>query len=110
MHYDPTHARVFDDAFIYAEIYEPTLAAANGKEYPALAVQMIVLDGKTGILAKDFGVTRLKVQMQPGNPAVPIGLLLSLVDLTPGSYVVQLTALDSAGNRSTRRIGFELEP
>ncbi|HEY1947333.1 MAG TPA: VWA domain-containing protein [Bryobacteraceae bacterium] len=103
------HFHKAEEGFIYAEIYEPALALQDGKESPGLYAQMILLDAKTEKLVKDFGVTQLKVQTQPGNPAVPVGLKLPIADLTPGSYIAQITALDSTGRRSTRKIGFALD-
>jgi hypothetical protein len=104
------HFRKAEEGFIYAEIYEPALTLQDGKEYPGLYAQMILLDAKTEKLVKDFGVTHLKVQTQPGNPAVPMGLKLPIADLAPGSYIAQITALDSTGRRSTRKIRLEVEP
>ena len=41
---------------------------------------------------------------------IPLGLRLPLEKITPGSYRVELTATDSAGNSSEpRQADFELE-
>jgi hypothetical protein len=48
--------------------------------------------------------------MQKGNPVIPLGLKLPVNTLDPGSYRVELTALDSAGNKSQpRSADFEVE-
>ena len=43
--------------YLYAEIYEPAMAApgAVAKDMPAVGVQMEILDPATGKVKKDFG-------------------------------------------------------
>lgn len=98
-----------DNAFIYAEMYEPALTVLDQKEYPAMGVQMILIDGKTGKMAKDFGITRLASGGQPGNPAVPMGLKIPIAELAPGPYRIEVKALDSTGAEFTRSVGLEIE-
>jgi len=47
-------------------------------------------------------VVRLSDKGQPGNPAVPMGLILNAQTLDPGSYKVSVTALDETGHQFTR--------
>lgn len=101
--------RKTDSAFIYAEMYEPALTVPDQKEYPAMGVQMILIDAKTGKLAKDFGITRLASGGQPGNPAVPMGLKIPIADLEPGPYRVEVKALDSTGAQYARSVGLEIQ-
>ncbi len=89
-----------DKAFIYGEVYEPTPAA--------LSIQMVLLDAKTGRLEKDIGVSPLNAQIEPGNPIVPLGLIIPVAELEPGSYTARITALDQAGRESTASISFEI--
>ena len=108
----PTGAKSFhksETGFIYAELYEPALTVPDQKEYPAMGVQMLLLDGKTGKLSKDYGVIRLSAPGQPGNPAVPFGLRIPLAELAAGSYQLQVNALDATGGQYARTIGFEVE-
>ena len=102
--------RKSDKAYLYGQIYEPALVAAGQKEYPALGVQMILLDAKTEKIVKDSGMARLNSETEPGNPAVPIALAIPIGDLTPGAYIAQIAVVDAGGAHAMRRIGFELEP
>ena len=102
--------RKSDKAFIYEQIYEPALTDKNRKEYPELSAQMILADARTGKPALDTGRMRLKPPEEQGNPAVPLGMILPIADLAPGSYTVQINAFDSAGSQSARKIAFEVEP
>jgi len=48
--------------------------------------------------------------IKPGNPTVPMGLRLPLDTLGPGTYRVDLRALDSAGNSTDFQTAeFDLE-
>jgi hypothetical protein len=52
----------------------------------------------------------VKAAPQPGSPLVPIGLKLPVASLTPGSYRVELQAMDSVGNSTkVRAADFEVE-
>jgi VWFA-related protein len=104
------HFRKSEKGFIYGEIYEPALALSNAKEDPALYAQMLLLDAKSGQIVKDFGMNRVKAEVQPGNPAVPLVAALPIERLPPGVYIAYINALDSAGRRFTRRIGFAVDP
>jgi VWFA-related protein len=91
-----------DKAVIYVEIYEPSPAALN--------IRMILLDAKTGKPGKDTGMAPLNAQIEPGNPLVPVGLIVPVAELNPGSYTARITALDAAGRESTASIDFEVTP
>jgi hypothetical protein len=105
MRITPTGTATFhktEKGYIYAEIYEPLLAATDVKEQPALGVQLKLLDGATDAVKQDFGLIRINYKEQPGNPAVPIGLVLNVQDMAPGSYRVSVTAVDAANRQFTR--------
>jgi hypothetical protein len=86
-------------ALVYLEIYEPLLAGSNP---PKIVVDMKVVDnaGRTKIR---IGVTETESLIQPGNPVVPIGLWVPVNRLEPGSYRLEVRAVDSAGNASPTR-------
>ena len=45
-----------------------------------------------------------------GDPVIPLGLKLPVASLEPGSYRLELRAIDSVGNASkTRTVDFEVE-
>jgi VWFA-related protein len=93
-----------DSAAIYAEVYAPLLL---GPSPPELAVELIVTDRKTGQTKVDNGS---KAQTQAGSSVVPIGIKLPIASLEPGSYRVELRALDSVGNAAKPRTAdFEVE-
>ncbi len=97
-----------DKGFIYAEIYEPSLLAADQPATPpALAVQIQIVD-QSGAVKKDSGVGRVEVKSPPGNPAVPIGMRLDVAGLTSGPYSVRVTAFDATGNQAMRTAKIEI--
>jgi hypothetical protein len=68
---------------------------------------MRVLDRKTG--AQAFEMHGL-LPNDVGNPVVSLGMKLPLDKLTPGSYKLELTAMDTAGHStSARTADFEVE-
>jgi hypothetical protein len=94
-----------DAAVFYAEVYDPRLA---GSDPPKLGVQMLVVDVKS---------REKKVQTGgplpapgAGNPVVPFGLKLPVDKLPPGSYELQVRAVDSTGRATpVRTADFEVE-
>jgi VWFA-related protein len=93
-----------DPAVFYIEIYDPLLTGANP---PRVGLQMRVLDRKTG--AQAFEMHGL-LPNDVGNPVVSLGMKLPLDKLTPGSYKLELTAMDTAGHStSARTADFEVE-
>ena len=98
-----------DTAAMYAEIYEPLLASSSSSP-PQVGVQLKVLDRKTGQAKIDSGMVTAASFIQKGSPVIPVGLKLPVNTLDPGSYRVELVAIDSAGNHSTTRTAdFEME-
>ncbi|HXX27809.1 MAG TPA: VWA domain-containing protein [Terriglobales bacterium] len=96
-----------DNAAIYAEIYAPLLASASP---PQVGMEMKVFDRKTGQAKFDTGMIAAASFIEKGNPVVPVGLKLPVNTLDPGSYRVQLEALDSLGNKSSPRTAdFDVE-
>ena len=89
-----------DTAFIYGEIFEPSPAP--------LSIQMVLLDAKTGKPEKGTGMTPLNEQIEPDNAIIPVGLLIPLAELEPGSYTARIKALDATGRESTASISFEV--
>ena len=89
------HFKKTDAGGAYIEIYDP---AASGAQPPQVGAEYRVVDAKTGEQKLDIAVTDTKKLMKPGNPMVPIGVKLPLDILPPGTYRVELRALDSVGN------------
>jgi hypothetical protein len=67
----------------------------------------MVVDRKTGEKKVDVAS---RAANQPGSAVAPIGLKLPVATLAPGSYRVELRALDSVGNATKARTAdFEVE-
>jgi hypothetical protein len=93
-----------DNAAVYAEIYAPLLAGPNP---PQVAVELMVMDRKTGEKKVDIAS---RPANQAGSSMVPLGLKLPVASLAPGFYRVELRALDSVGNSAKPRMAdFEVE-
>jgi hypothetical protein len=99
------HFKKTDTAGLYAQIYEPLL---KGPNLPSVAFEMKVMDRKSGQEKLAF---RSRIELgKGGDPVIPLGLQIPVTKLDPGSYRVELRALDSAGsNTKTRTADFELE-
>ena len=89
-----------EKAYVYAEVYNPALAPSE--------VQVQIFDEKSEKLAKELGTARLNTSSANELKAIPVGLMLPLDDLVPGSYALKVTALESAGSKVRRRIAFDL--
>jgi len=97
-----------DHAAVYLEIYEPLLETA--KTPPQIGLEYLVIDRKTGQKKVDEGIPNMAQNVRPGNPVVPIGLMLPVDKLAPGAYQVQVIALDSVGNKAQpRTVDFEVQ-
>jgi hypothetical protein len=104
-----TRFRKTDTVVLYAEAYEPLLINADPAKPPVVAVQVRVLDRKTGAEKADSGLARVDNMIQKGNPVIPLGLRLPIESVAPGTYQVELKAMDSAGSSSTRLADFEVQ-
>src|ERR1700722_11339256 len=94
-----------DSAAIYAEVYEPLLKNPNP---PEVAYEMIIVERKTGAVKVHIGDRTPKGKA--GNPVIALGLKLPIASLGPGSYRLDLRAVDSLNNFSkTRSADFEVE-
>lgn len=103
-----THFKKNGPAAIYVEIYEPLLLAKATP--PKVGIEFDVIDRKTGEHKISTGFNNPQSSMREGNPVIPVGLKLPVDQLGPGSYRVQLRAVDSAGNSSKPRTAdFDVE-
>jgi VWFA-related protein len=99
----PTGENTFkksDRAAIYLEVYEPLLAESK----PAtVGLKLNIIDEKTGKSELEAAVPDTGASAIPGNPVLPMGVPLPISNLQPGTYIVELTATDSAGNSTAAR-------
>jgi len=94
-----------DRAAFYVEVYAPALAGPNP---PQVGVKMTIVDRKTGEKKVDSGGAAS--DSKAGSPLVPVGLKLPVGDLPPGSYRLELKAIDTAGNVTPARTAdFEVQ-
>jgi VWFA-related protein len=101
------HFKKTDPAAIYVEAYDPLLTGPNP---PKIGLEIRIIDRKTGEKKIDAGVADTSGSVKTGNPVVPLGLKLPTDHLSPGSYRVELVAVDSAGHRTKASTAdFELE-
>jgi VWFA-related protein len=101
------HFKKSDPTAIYVEAYEPLLTGPNP---PKIGLQIRIIDRKTGEKKIEAGVADTSASVKAGNPVVPLGLKLPTDRLAPGSYRVELVAVDSAGNHTkASSADFELE-
>jgi VWFA-related protein len=99
------HFKKTDNAAIYAEVYEPLMKNPNP---PDVAFDLRVLEPKSG--EEKLHVRNRLPKGKDGVPVIPMGLKLPVATLAPGSYRVELRAMDSAGGTSkTRSVDFEVE-
>jgi VWFA-related protein len=95
-----------DHAAFYVEIYDSLLTSANP---PAkVGIKLAVINRKSG--EKKIESSAAASDAKAGNALVPLGLKLPVDMLPPGSYRLELKAVDSAGNTSQPRTAdFEVQ-
>ena len=87
------------------EIYDAALVGPNP---PKVGVDVAVVDRKTG--EKKIETRSAAADAKAGSPLVPVGLKLPVGNLPPGSYRLELKALDTAGNVTPPRTAdFEVQ-
>jgi len=96
-----------DNVGMYFEIYDPLLA---GETPPKVSIQMRFLDAKTGTPVTETGNLAVDNFVQAGSAKVATGLKLPVNTLAPGSYRMEIKALDSTGTWALRTADFEVMP
>jgi VWFA-related protein len=96
-------------SMFYFEVYEPLLVTPDPKNPVLVAIQMRVLDRKTGQQKSDSGLMRIEMPKAPGNPVIPVALKLPVQDLPPGAYSLELMAADTADKMAIRAVDFEIK-
>ncbi len=95
-----------DRVIMYSEIYDSLLTSDKP---PRVAIGYKIHDRATdkevfftgSIAADDF--------LQKGSPVVPVGMLVAVKDLAPGSYRLIFMAMDAAGGKApSRTLDFDL--
>jgi hypothetical protein len=101
------HFKKSDNLVLYSEVYAPELLDPTP---PKIGLEYVVMDRKTGEKKVDAGITDTAMAIQAGSMVMTLGLKVPIDKLGPGSYRVQLRALDSKGKSTEfRSADFELE-
>ena len=103
------HFKKTDLAAFYIELYEPLLVNSTQPNPPVVAFELRVLDGKTGEQKEDTGLMRVGLPAQKGSPTIPIGAKIPTASLTPGSYKLEIKALDDAGKEFKRTTDIQID-
>ncbi|MBZ5633467.1 MAG: VWA domain-containing protein [Acidobacteriia bacterium] len=98
-----------DPAGFYFEIYEQLLATAGPQNRPEIGVQIRTLDRQTAQPKTDSGVIKLNTQNANENGMLPVSVSMPLTQVEAGSYLLEVQALDSAGNSVRRVTPFDVE-
>jgi VWFA-related protein len=98
-----------DPVVFYMEIYEPLLVTPDPQKPLVVAFNLRILDGKTGEQKEDTGLLRVQTPAKSGLPVIPIGGKIPMASLVPGSYRVELKAVDSAGKEFKRLADIQIE-
>ena len=78
----------------YFEVYEPLLAGGGNAH---VQFEMRIVDSKTGEVKSDTGFKPADEFLNPGKAVIPISQKISVDELAPGNYQIQVRAKDSAG-------------
>jgi VWFA-related protein len=89
-----------EPGFFYFEVYAPDSASVRA------AIR--VLDKKTGEPKVDTGLLKLSPPKNGGD-AIPAGSKLPIDTLAPGSYELEVTAVDASGKQAKRTADFEVK-
>jgi VWFA-related protein len=92
------HFKRTDPAVVYLEVYAPSMTESNP---PQVGLQYAIVDTKTGQAKVNVGIPKVQ---EAGHAVLPMGLKVPVDKLDPGSYRLELRALDSAGNKSPVRV------
>jgi hypothetical protein len=104
-----SHFKKGDTIVLYAEMYEPLLLNPTPPPALTVAVQIRVLDRKTGEQKFDSGLGSLADVLKAGNPVIPVGLQLPQNTLVAGAYRLELNAQDSFGRSFKRSTDLDIE-
>jgi len=107
--YGSNHFKKGDLVAFYTEFYEPLLVTGDPKTPPVVAFELRVLDGKTGEQKQDTGLMRVGLPKQAGSPTVPVAAKIPTESLVPGSYKVEVKAVDDAGKEFKRTTDIQID-
>jgi VWFA-related protein len=83
---------------LYVEVYEPLMLNPRP---PRVGIIYDVIDRKTQQQVYTSNTVLVNQFAQPGNPIIPVGLMLPIEKLQAGEYKLQVRARDEVGNASS---------
>jgi VWFA-related protein len=92
----------------YMEVYEPAVLNA-GDQKLAVALQIRVLDRKSGEQKSSTGMMRVDLPEKSESPMIPLGERIPIDMLAAGQYTVEVQALSMGGSQVKRTADFDLE-
>jgi hypothetical protein len=95
-----------DPARFYFEVYEPI---QNLEKPEAVGVHIRILDRKTLEAKTDTGLIQLDTKPAPGSLVIPVTGTVPVGQLTAGSYLLELQAVDAGGSTARRVTQFDVE-
>jgi len=98
-----------DPASMYFEVYEPLIATPDPQRATEVAMQLRILDRKTGEMKQDTGLLAMDLPATGGSPVLPAAIRVPLDALPAGAYTVEIKAQDNAGRSSTRSAEINIE-
>ena len=93
---------------LYAEVYAPALKATEIPKDFGTAVQLRLLEAKTGKVRVDSGGIR-QADLRAGNPVIPVALKVPTDGLEAGEYICELAGVDALGGKGRRVASFTIE-
>lgn len=89
-----------DRVVLYSEVYDSLLTTDKP---PRVAIGYKIVERSTNKEVFFTGTAAADEFLQKGSPMAPIGMMVMVKDLSPGSYRVILMAADSAGRQASAR-------
>jgi hypothetical protein len=108
----PTGSNQFgksEPPLFYCEVYEPLLTSPDAKNPLVVAIQLRILDRKTGEQKEDTGVMRIDLPKDTGNPVIRLAERIPSDKLGPGAYTLEMTAMDNSGKTAKRIADFDMK-
>jgi VWFA-related protein len=88
------HFKKDDNVLLYAQIYDPHLESGTP---PDVKVGYRLVDEKTGKTVMSTGAIDASHLIQKGSPVIPVALKVPVDHMPPGSYRVDVQAIEQGG-------------
>jgi VWFA-related protein len=89
-----------DNVILYTEVYEPLLTSENP---PKVGVGYHIFERATNKEMYFTGAVLVDDFIQKGNPVIPVGMMVRVKELPPGSYRLLMQGVDGMKNQAPQR-------